>query len=745
MEEFTASDVRARTFRQTLRGFDRGEVEDYLEQVAAYVGALLQQLHQAGVTKLESGATSDAAAEYSATGDEVARILKEAREVADAMRSRAAADTAEWRQEAETETRQAMTETGAAVVQARQSAWETSTEMLDEVVAQCEAMLAGATESALLVRSEADRESSRLVTDAQRESEALVRSGREEAERLVSTARRESDKMAIGSRQQIDVAQQRVLAIEERRAELMEELEHTQRVLLGIEDSAEQPEETEELIEKTEAEVVPRTAWSEDDAVVKIVAQKRSVTSEPVDADALAAEVEALRGETSGPGHRFGSAGSSTPIVSSPGKGSTPRASSGAGSDAATSPQGEEEGGDGGSMPPSSEVDEIGESGSVSPPGGGRKAQRAGRGAVGAGSTPTASSGPGSAAATSPQLEETGGEGGSLRPSSEGNEIRDSGSVSPPLGGSSAAGGEGGSSEPGPAREPVTTAEPRTAEPEPESEPTPDPLAGLFNDLRSSGAAPSPEAQGNGPVVKEATPAEAATAVLAQGNGEQVETRDLQVATRDSIDPFALRDRLLRPVQNRALRLVKRQLVSAQNRALEELRLDEAWIPDITLVDGEIGGVLVSVAEESMAAGFAAAAELLGRSDAPQPEIHVDDPTVEFTTVFVEAAALSLERSRSAGAGKRETASSLSRVFRAWRTDDAERRVRFLSRRAYQQGVLDGLQAMDCHQVSVIPSNRSCADCGKGSGPWPIADGPPPGTLVPPASLECSCTVVPAC
>ncbi|MCH8992278.1 MAG: DivIVA domain-containing protein, partial [Acidobacteria bacterium] len=274
MEEFTASDVRARTFRLTLRGFDRGEVDDYLEQVAAYIGALRQQLHQAGVTELEPGATSDAAAEYSATGDEVARILKEARAAADAMRSRAAADTAEWRHEAETETRRALTETEAAVVQARQSAWDTSTEMLDQVVAQCEAMLASATESALLVRSEADRESSRLLTDAQRESEALVRSGREEAERLVNTARRESDKMALGSRHQTDAAQQRVRALEERRAELMGELEHTQKVLLGIEDPAEQPEETQEQIEETTADVVPRTPWLEDDVTVKIVAQK---------------------------------------------------------------------------------------------------------------------------------------------------------------------------------------------------------------------------------------------------------------------------------------------------------------------------------------------------------------------------------------------------------------------------------------------------------------------------------------
>ncbi len=697
MEEFTASDVRARTFRLTLRGFDRGEVDDYLEQVAAYVGALRQQLHRAGVTELESGATSDAAAEYSATGDEVARILKEARAAADAMRSRAAADTAEWRHEAETETRRALTETEAAVVQARQSAWDTSTEMLDQVVAQCEAMLASATESALLVRSEADRESSRLLTDAQRESEALVRSGREEAERLVNTARRESDKMALGSRHQTDAAQQRVRALEERRAELMGEIEHTQKVLLGIEDPAEQPEETQGQIEETTADVVPRTPWLEDDVTVKIVAQKLAVTSESVDADALAAEVEALRGETPRPLHRADAAGSPPPPVSPPlgrstagGEGGSsdpgPRAPSGTGPAAVTSSKGDESREEGGSA-------------SVSPPGGG--------------STAIAPSGTGSAAATSPHGEETGG--------------------------------EGGSSEPGPAPEPETTAEPKTAEPEQESEPTPDPLAGLFDDLRSSGVAPPPETRGNGSVVEEVTPAEAATAVVAEGNGERVETRASRVATDDSIDPFALRDRLLLPVQNRALRLVKRQLVSAQNRALEQLRLDEAWTPDITLVDGEIGGVLVSVAEESMAAGFAAAAELLGRSDAPQPEIHIDDPTVEFTTVFVEAAALSLERSRSAGAGKRETASSLSRVFRAWRTDDAERRVRFMSRRAYQQGVLDGLQAMDCHQVSVIPSNRSCVDCGRGSGRWPIADGPPPGTLIPPASLECSCTVVPAC
>ena len=211
------------------------------------------------------------------------------------------------------------------------------------------------------------------------------------------------------------------------------------------------------------------------------------------------------------------------------------------------------------------------------------------------------------------------------------------------------------------------------------------------------------------------------------------------------IDPFALRDRLLLPAQNRALREVKRHLVSSQNAALEALRLDDAWMPDQTLVDGEITGVLAILGEESTAAGIAAAAELLERTDPPHPDVAIEDAGPEFVGAFVEAASLSLERSRSAGAGKRETSSALSKVFRAWRTDDAERRVRSVSHAAYHRGLLAAFSAMGCDQVRVIPSGRSCIDCDDDSPPWLIADGPPPGTLVPPASLECSCAVVPDC
>ena len=201
----------------------------------------------------------------------------------------------------------------------------------------------------------------------------------------------------------------------------------------------------------------------------------------------------------------------------------------------------------------------------------------------------------------------------------------------------------------------------------------------------------------------------------------------------------------MRGSQNRALRLIKRQLVSAQNQALEELRLDADWSPGANLLNGEIGGVLVELVEESVAAGIGAAAELLGRAEADESAVEVEDPTAEFTGAFNDAVTLTLERSKSAGAGKRETSSSLSRVFRAWRTDDAERRVRLRSRMAYHLGLLESLHAMGCDTAAVALFDRACVDHGEAAAPWPIADGPPPGVLIPPASLECSCTVVPEC
>jgi hypothetical protein len=210
-------------------------------------------------------------------------------------------------------------------------------------------------------------------------------------------------------------------------------------------------------------------------------------------------------------------------------------------------------------------------------------------------------------------------------------------------------------------------------------------------------------------------------------------------------DPFALRERLLLPAQNRALRTVKRHLVEAQNRALEDLRLTDGWEPDASIVSEEVIEALVILARESMVAGFAAAAELTGADQTPQPDsVEPGDPSIEFGAALVEAAQGSVARSRESGAGHRETGSSLSRVFRSWRTDDAERRVQFASRAAYHVGLTAALAELGTKDVGVLVSGRPCPECPDNRGPWTISDGPPTGTTFPPARLECACTIVPS-
>jgi DNA-binding response OmpR family regulator len=72
----------------------------------------------------------------------------------------------------------------------------------------------------------------------------------------------------------------------------------------------------------------------------------------------------------------------------------------------------------------------------------------------------------------------------------------------------------------------------------------------------------------------------------------------------------------------------------------------------------------------------------------------VESPAEEFVAALVAAVRAALERSRGAGTSARDTASSLSRVFRTWRTDEAERRVRLASEAAFDRGFRAALEAL---------------------------------------------------
>ena len=745
MDEPTESDAPVDGFRIARKGYDRQQVDAHITAAARRIGSLEHRIQEleAGMSELGLNRPSDLATELDLVGEEVKRILAEARLAAEQMRSRAADDAARWRAEADAESREIRESARSVAYATRRSVWENGTEMLGAAVSEGEALVEAATERALFVQAEAEREASRLTGDARREREEVVRAGREEAERLVASGRQESESMVSAARRQADAAQERARALEVRRTELMAELESARATIAGVEP---EPAPTLDPVEDDAPSVDDDTVafvpdddagshWPDDEGSVKIVSPNRVMNSGPVDADEMVAEVQALRG---------------VPVARRPSPVARPEPEP-------TSPS------------PDSSSDIPPSQGEVPPPGGG------------GGQAPDVEDEPGlhPEAAHEPE------------PVSEPEPVPEStpepqtdpplsSDVPPPRGEVPLPAGGGGQApdvdekspprrEPVPGPESEPEPEPERA-PEPEPERVPDPLAGLFARLRdpepaapSDFSASSPSPSIPAPQVEVSPPGgggvQASTAPDASSSDSARDpeptspapvaavprSEDGRGLSETTADPFSLRERLLLPVQNRALRTVKRHLVEAQNRALEELRLTDGWEPDISIVSEEVVEALVVLARESMVAGFAAAAEMTGADQTPQPgAVEPGDPSVDFGAALVAAAQGSVARSRESGAGHRETGSSLSRVFRSWRTDDAERRVQFASRAAYHVGLTAALAELGTRDVAVVVSGRSCPECPENKGPWMISNGPPAGSTLPPARLECACTIVPS-
>jgi cell division septum initiation protein DivIVA len=236
--------------------------------------------------------------------------------------------------------------------------------------------------------------------------------------------------------------------------------------------------------------------------------------------------------------------------------------------------------------------------------------------------------------------------------------------------------------EPGPAADagPEPERHPEL-EPEPEPEPTTaiteqpsNDVDLLFASLRGNGgagvveaAAPGtdsePDAQGDA-VPTQATPARASR----------------QVKGHDWIEE---RDNRLLPITNRALRGTKKSITELQNIALDRLRTDEGWRPDIGAMTEALGADLKAVWAESFGAGHAVAEQMTGGKLKRPPTPHAENVD-EFPAALSHAVTSALD---SAGEGQRERQSAASKVFRVWRSDEAEQRIRELAIRGYQQGV----------------------------------------------------------
>lgn len=608
----TPEEIRRASFRNAFRGLDSEEVAAFLERVAATVEELIDQRDRLS-SRLGEFADKDLKSEFENVGKEVASVLEAARAAAESIRDRASADAARWRTEATAEAETLIKAARKDSEAMRTDAWTTSSQMLDQVRAQAEEMRKTAERESLAVLGEAEREAHRLTSSSRREAEDAVRTAKMEAEKLVADARAEYDDIIASAHRQADAAQERTRALEQRRQELMDELESVRTALSTFEGEL---EERRSGLGLTEPPELPRRAvvtdefgsphmedW-EDGHTVRVIRPKRDeaaasqAVEEEADADALAEEVARMRADEAA---RLPEPEPDTPQPEEEEEEEDPQ------------PMGEEA-----PLPPQPAPEE-------------------------------------------PQMDE----------------------------------------------------EPAGA-PAPES----DDVAELFRRLRRPPRVDTePEEQSSEPEDEEAEEeAELEPAIEpSQGNG--------------SVDVFEIRERLLLPLTNQALRAVKRALTDAQNQALEQIRLTEGeWVPDARELESGFRSDLEALVAESAEAGREAATEMGLNNVGTGPGDDVPDVD-EMGTDLAQALRSSLQTS---GEGSRERSAAASRIFRGWRTDEAERRIRSMALASYHGALRAALERNE-RDWDWVPSGRLCPTCRA------AADA---GETVPPAHRDCSCTIV---
>ena len=206
------------------------------------------------------------------------------------------------------------------------------------------------------------------------------------------------------------------------------------------------------------------------------------------------------------------------------------------------------------------------------------------------------------------------------------------------------------------------------------------------------------------------------------------------------LSPTELYDRTLLPVTNRALRAVKRQLIDIQGDQTKAIENGpDGWEPEQSGLASHLVHILSVMEREAFDRGHTAAAGLTGtRLFFPRGEVRLRG-SESFVSDLFDEVVMTVRDAREAGRASREISTALSNVYRLWRTDEAERRLRFLAGRAYHQGLMRGLSVAGVDKFRV-EGNGACGECATPAGEVLTEEQVP----MIPVNSECRCVVLPA-
>lgn len=597
--DVTPDSVRGASFRTVLRGADRSAVDQFLSDVADVLEALQKERDRL-VSRLGELADRDLKSEFENVGREVTTVLEAAREAAETMRERASAEAARWRSESMAESEQLRKDAKNDAEALRSDAWATGSELLNQVVAEAKHLRESAERDAITIAGEAEREAHRLVSGARREAEDILRSAAMDAEKTKAEAEKSRDDMLSNARKQAEASQERTRALEQRREELMEELEGVRAALRQMEGTLEAKREDLNL---------SRTG----DTSVRVI-----------------------------PGNRAADTVPEPPVTWQPGE--TVRIIR---------------------DEPEPKVSE-------------RLARPE----------------------TRPETPDT----VAAEPLEPEHDVKHPVPEPEP---------EPESRRESPPSPPRTKPEIERAVVEEEAESNDD-VNALFASLRT------PEARVSGPPESSPEAGKASEKSVPEPTSGPPST----IPTAD--DTIEVRDGVLLPITNRALRGIKKAVTEAQNVALDGLRTDSGWRPDRAAISETLRADLITLWAESYTAGHDRAEAMAG-ARLKRPSTPATDSPEGFGSDLVK----NLEREMTAVSdGQKERQTAASKVFRAWRTDEAERRVRSLALAGFHRGLVDSAAGLP---IEWVASGTPCSAC-RSAAQDPVASPPPvhPG---------CECTL----
>ena len=204
--------------------------------------------------------------------------------------------------------------------------------------------------------------------------------------------------------------------------------------------------------------------------------------------------------------------------------------------------------------------------------------------------------------------------------------------------------------------------------------------------------------------------------------------------------PLEHYDLELLPIVNRAVRGVKRQLTDLQREHIKALEQDPGgWVPKRPDFAPYLVHALSVMEREASERGLATAAELSGMRLSSTRGEEIPAEGGSFIDDLFDGVAASIRTAREHDRSGRDVSSDLSRMFRRWRTEEVDRRLRFLAGRAYHRGLVDGLSRAGLEEVMVVAGN-GCDTCAR-LGEDAVAPEDLPSL---PVHEDCRCTVIPA-